>query len=324
MTGTRVVASRGTRGNRVGIGCLIAMLILVGAGVCPADIVNPSFESFFTILGRGLMPEYWGRVDHPSFNSYCTNSWATEGTLSVGLFNKIGSTVSIGNYQGFNQWVDLTDKSSIEFDVRLVAIPAGEFANFEASLLIGGAVVWRQTTGGVYLDQRVNVKALTGWHRLEIRNTALAPGAFSLAYWTQWDNLRLHNGVDATVPAVVTVDPGTLNLGSAGPWVTCYLELGEDYDVRTIDGATVTLNGIAAYIGEQGWATPEANEGNVADFDGDGTFERMVKFDRAAVQATVEPPQAMVTVQGRLTDGTPFEGTATIRVLDKGANGKKK
>ena len=75
-------------------------------------------------------------------------------------------------------------------------------------------------------------------------------------------------------------------------------------------------------MGEEGWATPAANEGNIADRDGDGVPERMVKFDRAAVQEIVQPPEATVTVTGKLTDGTPFEGTATIRVIDNG--GKKK
>jgi len=45
----------------------------------------------------------------------------------------------------------------------------------------------------------------------------------------------------------------------------------------------------------------------------------MVKFERAAVQAIVQAPQATMTVKGRLAGGTPFEGTAVIRVLDKGA-----
>lgn len=332
MTGTRVVASAGRRGDRAGIGCLIAMLALAGAGVCPADILNPSFETTYAGLPWPRpLPEVWGRTrtDHPSFNSYCTNLWRTDGALSAGLFNRIGATVSRGNYQSFGQWVDLTGISGIEFDVRLVALPAGEFANFEASLvasvpyLIGvpPVVLWRQTVGGVYLNQRADVPNLSGWYVLEIRNTALVGGAFGTAYWTQWDNLRLVEG-PTTIPVTARLEPGTLNLASAGKWVTCYLKLGEGGDVGTIDGATVTLNDIPAYLGEPGWATPQANDENVADFEGDGILERMVKFERAAVQAVVQPPEATMTIKGRLTDGTPFEGTAVLRVLDTDAKKK--
>jgi hypothetical protein len=64
------------------------------------------------------------------------------------------------------------------------------------------------------------------------------------------------------------------------------------------------------------------NDENIVDHDGDGIMERMVKFDRAAVQATVQPPQATVTVTGMLTDGTPFEGAATIAVVEKGPKQK--
>jgi hypothetical protein len=192
-------------------------------------------------------------------------------------------------------------------------------------------------------------------------------GAFPLAYWTLWDNIRLVE----TIPAAITLDPATLNLGSGGRWVTCYIELPAGYDVTEIDGATVTLDGIPASMNGHGWATPAANEHNIVDLDSDGTpgcrdrhgcamreahehsivdrdghgrpacrdghgraireadednsgdpdgddvLARMVKFDRAAVEADVQPPQTTVTVQGYLNDGTLFQGTAVFQVFDK-------
>jgi hypothetical protein len=247
------------------------------------------------------------------------------------MFNRIGKAVNPGNCQGFYQFVDLTGISSIEFDVRLTARPQGVFAHLEAAFLVDGVVLWSRSADGVYRDQQVDVPNLAGWHRIEFRNTAVEAGTFGVAYWTEWDNFRLIRGPTA-IPAVINLAPGILNPNSNGNWVTCYIELTEGRDVHAIDGATVTLNGIPAYMGQQGWATPQANDENVADFDADGTLERMVKFERAAVEATVRPPEGTVTVQGRLTDvtvgvlarsnGIPFEGAATLGVLTKGASKK--
>jgi hypothetical protein len=250
------------------------------------------------------------------------------------MFNRIGKAVNAGNCQSFYQFVDLTGIGSIEFDARLMALPGGAFAHFEASVLVDGVVLWSRNTDGVYRDQQIDVPNLAGWHRVEFRNMAVDAGVFGTAYWTVWDNLRLIEGLKA-IPAVIHLDPAILNPNSNGNWVTCFIKLTEGHDVHAIDGATVTLNGISAYLGPQGWATPQANDENVADFDADGTLERMVKFDRAAVEAAVQPPQGTVTVQGRLTDATvgaltrvaskssiPFEGAATLGVLTKGASKK--
>jgi hypothetical protein len=241
--------------------------------------------------------------------------------MSVTLFSRIGQPVSPGNYESLYQYVDLTGIDSIKFDVWLVTYPAGAFGHFEASFLVDGVPLWGRNAGGLYLDQQVSVSHLPGWHRLEIRNTALDAGTFSLAYWTQWDNLRLVKG-PTVIPAAIDLDPGTLNPQSNGKWITCYIELGQGYDVKAIDGATVTLNDIPASIGNQGWATGPGNEANVADYDSDGVPERMVKFERAAVRAVVQPPEATVTIKGRLASGTLFEGSAVLRVLDKEVKSK--
>jgi len=323
MAGTEsVVRTERRRGDRVGARSLVVLLTLAWSSVCAAEVLNPSFETTYAGLPWPRpLPLYWSHVDHPSFNSYCANLWKTDGGLSAVLFNRIGKAVSPGNYESFYQYVDLTGIGSIEFDVSLATYPAGVFGHFEASFWVDGTPLWHETVGGDHRDQQVNVADLPGWHRLEIRVTALDAGTFSVAYWTEWDNLRLLQG-PTTVPAVIVLDPNTLNLGSNGNWITCRIKLSDGYDVGNIDGATVTLNDIPAWIGEQGWATPQVNEENVADFDGDGTLERMVKFERAAVQAIVQAPQATMTVKGRLAGGTPFEGTAVIRVLDHGAKKK--
>ncbi len=337
----RINPRLGTQGRRAGpaLGCVMILTLLLCSGVSAVEVLNPSFETTTGTYYRPL-PKDWWKVDDPScFNSYCSKTWKTDGTWSAGLFSLMKKAVSRGKYENFFQEsVDLTGIATIKFDVQLAVLPyGGTFEHFEASFLVDGVPLWSRNVGGVYLDQEVNVAGMGAWrtvnghplygHKIEMRITALDTGTFAQAYWTQWDNIRLIEG-EVIIPAVVDLDPSTLNLASNGNWITCYIELGEDdsgktYDVNTIGGATVTLNNndhaVPAYLGNQGWATAAANAENVADYDGDGILERMVKFDRAAVQGIVQPPQTEVSIKGKLTNGTLFEGTTTIRVLDNKA-----
>jgi len=312
--------------RRVAAQRLILLSVLAWSGVCAADILNPSFEATYYLTGYGDVPLNWKRVDNPAFNSCCTNLWTTDGARSISLLSRLTNSVktfsfNAGDYQALYQVVDLTGVDSIQFDARLAAYPSGLFEHFEASLLIDGESVWSRTADGVYLDERVNVSHLAGWCRVELRNTAMGVGSFDAAYWAQWDNLRLVEG-PTTIPAVVDLRPETLDLACKGRWVTCYITLPEEYDVHFIDGATVTLNGIGAHMGHEDWAQAEASDGNITDHDRDGNIERMVKFDRAAVQAIVTPPEAKLVVMGNLLGDAEFQGDAVIRVCD-GGNGRE-
>ena len=122
MTGTGVLTAVERRGGRAAIGGVVIVTLLMWAGVCVAQVQNPSFET--TYMGTPYpryLPQGWYHADHPSFNSYCTNSWSTDGTLSAALLSRIGKAVSPGDYQSFYQFVDLTGIGVIEIDVRLAA-----------------------------------------------------------------------------------------------------------------------------------------------------------------------------------------------------------
>ena len=109
------------------------------------------------------------------------------------------------------------------------------------------------------------------------------------------------------IEATVDIDPDTLNLKSKGKWITCYIELPEGYDVADIDVSTVVLNDLVP---------AESRPTGILDHDGDGVLELMVKFSRSGVQGILgTADQAELTVTGELADGTPFEGTDTIRVV---------
>jgi hypothetical protein len=314
------------------------LTLLIGSGVSVAGVRNPSFEETTTVYWpvQRVLPASWGHVDEKvCFNSYCSQSWKTDGTWSAALFSLMNRSVTRDRFQSFSQsQVDLTGIGAIKFDVDLTVRPyGGTFEHFRASFLVDGVPLWSQTVGGEYLDQEVNVAGLgagpivngfpTG-HTIELRITALEDSAlgFGSAYWTLWDNIRLIEG-QRTIKDDVELDPSTLNLASNGNWITCYIDLEEGYDVSAIKGTTVALNinghDVPAYMGDQGWATDLANADNVADFNGDGILERMVKFDRAAVQALVQPGEVLVEIKGNLIDGTPFDGNTTIRVIDNKA-----
>ena len=107
------------------------------------------------------------------------------------------------------------------------------------------------------------------------------------------------------IPAEVDIKPKTLNLKSKGNSITCRIQLPEDYNVADIDPNTVLLE-------EQIPADWLRLNGQAA----------MVKFSRQALQqilADLETPaEAELLVTGQLTDGTIFEGTDTITVINKG------
>ena len=119
------------------------------------------------------------------------------------------------------------------------------------------------------------------------------------------------------VPVEVDLDPDTLNLRSRGRWITCYIELPEGYDVNDINVSTVMLDDTVP---------AELSPTEVGDYDGDDIPDLMVKFDRVEVTsyilANVDMTELFekrfmtitLTITGYLDDGTPFEGSDTIRI----------
>ncbi len=132
-------------------------------------------------------------------------------------------------------------------------------------------------------------------------------------FYLQWVNLWVYK---TAVEATVDVDPDNLNLMSRGTFVTAYIEL-DGADVKEIDPSTVLLNDQVPPILDERYGFVTSEEAYIVDHDENGILERMLKFDREAVQAILSPGNVVtITISGQLNDGTKFEGTDTLRVLE--------
>jgi hypothetical protein len=111
------------------------------------------------------------------------------------------------------------------------------------------------------------------------------------------------------IPANVRIIPRTINLISKGQWIAAFIRLPEEYNVADIDPNSIFLQGDIEP--ERFWLT-EDNQIAIA------------KFNRENVQAILSIGEVELTITGRLTDGTIFEGADVITVIDKGSGKKSK
>jgi PKD repeat protein len=121
------------------------------------------------------------------------------------------------------------------------------------------------------------------------------------------------------IHASVDIAPDSLNLGSKGNWITCYIELPAGYHVNEINAASIRLNGTIP-------VDPLAPR-TIGDYDNDGIPDLMVKFSRDNVISYVLTHIDMtqlakkgsmtttLTITGNLNDGTPFQGSDTITII---------
>jgi formylglycine-generating enzyme required for sulfatase activity len=108
------------------------------------------------------------------------------------------------------------------------------------------------------------------------------------------------------IEAAVDINPNTLNLKSKGRWIMCHIWLPEGYDVTDVNSYSVTLE--------------DEIEADWIWFDQDQQVV-MAKFSRPALQQILldleTPTDVELLVSGRLNDGTFFEGTDTIKLIEK-------
>jgi hypothetical protein len=118
--------------------------------------------------------------------------------------------------------------------------------------------------------------------------------------------------LNGDIEAFIDIEPDTVNLKSKGNYITCYIELQEEYNAEDIMIQTVKLK----VNGEELNAELFPTEFN--DYNGNNIIDLMVKFDRESFYLLVDVPIAEITVFGDLMVGASFIGTDTVLVIDKG------
>lgn len=218
--------------------------------------------------------------------------------------------------------IDIHDSSylsSVAFDIndsdQLVGVVSNNIFIYylHGSIVFGGVIcsplgcpryssafLWDRINGMIDLNDMLDDDS--GWDYLQsakgINNKGQIIGLGSI------NGLRhgfLLNPV-LPIPADVQIRPKTINLSSNGKWIICFLWLPEDYDVADVDTNSILLNGqiqpTRVWINE---------EDSVV----------MLKFSRSEIRDILEAGEVELTVSGELVDGTKFEGTDTIRIIDK-------
>ena len=113
---------------------------------------------------------------------------------------------------------------------------------------------------------------------------------------------------------LIDIRPGSLvnpvNLKSRGVLPVAVLG-SEELDVSLIDPDTVTLEGVAPRVSGN-----STHFWSLQDVNGDSVLDLMLHFNLQ--ELTIDPESVELTLEGLLTDGTAFKGSASIRIVPPG------
>ena len=111
-----------------------------------------------------------------------------------------------------------------------------------------------------------------------------------------------------TLEAFVKIEPTTLNLNMKGKWITARLGLPKDYNVGDIDTSTVLLEGLF----KPEWSNIEG-KALMFKFDAHGVTDYLWG---KLYHMVLERTSIELKVTGQLKDGTYFEGSDTITIMN--------
>lgn len=214
----------------------------------------------------------------------------------------VNTTTTVNQQTGGAPKIISYSPSTFIFDsVTYVLNEVGDSRNFNIKINQSVNVTWY-----IYGIEVFNQSGVTG---SSYTNTSAAAG-----FWNVEAKVSNKNGSDSkkwiwivsetysgNKKTQIRIKPETLNLASKGKF-TASIRLPEGYDVDEINLSTVMCEGAPAIKGKV------KKIGNVLE----------VKFNRQDL-VNVSPGNAVwLTVTGMLMDGTTFEGSDIIRVINKG------
>lgn len=108
------------------------------------------------------------------------------------------------------------------------------------------------------------------------------------------------------IPAVVTIEPASINRDRRRQIVTAYIEM-RDYPLDEVDVSTITINDLVVV----------ASSVSIGDENGNQTPDLALKFDAREVAAQLPDGQAVILLSGSFRDGRIFEGGAKVKITSK-------
>jgi hypothetical protein len=273
------------------------------------DVVAGSeWSTIYAIDGNGTL--LWSNPMKPSCDALFTvDDLDRDGNneVIIGSFDGYVYTINcMGEviwkyYVGKEMETVVVGNMDADLELEIIAAP-GSFNNFLIALESNGTFLWRYETEG--WPYGLTMGDIDGDGNLEALASSFDHYVYAINHIPK-------------IQANIYFKPNTLNLDSKGKWITCYIELSEGYDVRDIDANTILLEDSISPILDNKHGFVRSENSYIMDHDGDGVFERMVKFDRDEVEEILEPGLYNLRVTGKLTDGTLFEGYSDpIKAID--------
>jgi parallel beta-helix repeat protein len=236
----------------------------------------------------------WSSSNSISGNSITNNSWgiglSESSSNSIHHNNFINNTSHVYSYYSFNTWDD------------------------------------GYPSGGNYWSDYTGVDFYSGPYQNETGSDGIGDTPYVIDE-NNVDHYPLMNPWTPKPPvitATVDIQPQALNLKSRGKWITTYIELPEGYNVADINRTTILLNGTIPV--DPFWISKPIKS-VIGDYDNDTIPDLMVKFDRQQVinyiMANVDMSRLYeerfmtitLTVTGKLKNGTPFQGSDTVKII---------
>lgn len=176
-------------------------------------------------------------------------------------------------------------------------------------------------SGGNYWSDYTGVDMCSGPYQDEIGSDGIGDTPYVIDENNQDDYpfMELWSPVPPTINATVDIIPNVLNLRAKPKYVNAFIELPEGYSVSEIDAYSILMNGTISV--NQDARTV------IGDYDSDGIPDLRVKFNGTEVieyiLANINMTKlieerfmiATLTITGYLNDGTPFQGSDTIRIM---------